>query len=98
MTRELLRKETFASVAELQIALNDFLVYYNYYRLHSSLGWQAPATRFTGRLVRVHGLAGILGLEPMAADPQWGASYADPPIPITPTTVRDRFALALRPA
>ena len=95
LNREVLRRQTFDSVEELQAALDRFLVYYNNYRLHSSLNWQAPVTRFAGRVVRVHGLAGILGLEPMAADPQWGPSSCDPPITITPTTVRDRHALAL---
>ena len=95
LNREVLRRQTFDSVEELQAALDRFLVYYNNYRLHSSLNWQAPVTRFAGRVVRVHGLAGILGLEPMAADPQWGPSSCDPPITITSTTVRDRHALAL---
>lgn len=95
LNRELLKKQPFETVEELQAALDDYLVYYNNYRLHSALGWQAPVTRFTGRVVMVRGLAGIPGLEPMAADPQWGPSYCDPPIPITPTTVRDRYALAL---
>jgi len=82
-------------VEELQAALDRFLIYYNNYWLHSSLGWQSPVTRFTGQVVTARGLAGILGLEPMAADPQWGPSYCDPPVRITPTTVRDRYALAL---
>jgi len=80
---------------ELQAALNRYLIYYNNYRLHSGLGWQTPVTRFTGRVVAVRGLAGIPGLEPMAADPRWGPSSCDPPITITPTTARDRYALAL---
>lgn len=95
LNRELLQRRTFETVNELQAALNDYLVYYNNYRLHSSLGWKAPVTRFTGRMVIVRGLAGILGLEPMAADPRWGRSYCDPPVIITPTTVRNRCALAL---
>ncbi len=95
LNRELLRRQTFETVEELQAALDRFLIYYNNYRLHSSLGWQAPVARFTGRVVNVCGLAGILGLEPMAADPQWGPSFCDPPIIITPSTVRNRCALAL---
>jgi transposase InsO family protein len=98
LNRELLRRQTFETVEELQAALDRFLIYYNNYRLHSSLGWQSPVTRFTGRMVTVRGLAGIPGLEPMAAAPQWGPSYCDPPIRITPTTVRDRYALALQAA
>jgi transposase InsO family protein len=93
LNRELLCRHPFASVEQLQTAVDEFLIYYNNYRGHSSLGWQAPVTRFTGRAVLVQGLAGIPGLEPMAADPQWGPSYCDPPVEILPTTVRDRNAL-----
>ena len=95
LNRELLKRQTFETVEELQAALDRFLIYYNNYRLHSSLGWKAPVTRFTGRVVGICGLAGILGLEPMAADPKWGPSSCNPPIGITPTTTRDRQALAL---
>ncbi len=91
--RELLSRYSFASVTQLQTEVDQFLVYYNNYRAHSSLGWQAPVTRFTGRAVRVQGLAAIPGLESMAADPHWGSAYCDPPVEITPTTVRDRNAL-----
>lgn len=93
LSRELLSRHSFATVTQLQTAVDEFLVYYNNYRAHSSLGWQAPVTRFAGRAVRVQGLAAILGLEPMAADPRWGPAYCDPPIEITPTTARNRNAL-----
>ncbi len=93
LNRELLSRHSFASVEELQLAVDQFLLYYNNYRGHSSLGWQAPVTRFAGRAVIVQGLAGIPGLEPMAANPQWGLSYCDPPVEITPTTVGNRNAL-----
>ena len=98
LNRELLKRQIFETVEELQAALNNYLAYYNNYRLHSSLGWQTPVTRFSGRVITIRGLAGILGLEPMAADPKWGPSYCDPPITITPTTVRNRNALALAAA
>ena len=93
LKRELLSDRSFATVQELQTAVDEFLTWYNNYRGHSSLGWQAPVTRFAGRAVIVRGLAGITGLEQMAADPQWGDSYCDSPVEITPTTVRDRNAL-----
>jgi len=95
LDRELLQGQSFKTLADLQAALDAYGVYYNNYRGHSRLGWQAPVTRFAGRAVRVQGLAGIPGLEPMAADSQWGQSYCDAPVVITPTTVRDRAALAL---
>jgi len=95
LNRELLKRNTFESIEALQTALDEYLVYYNHYRLHRSLGWQAPVARFTGRAIRIRGLAGILGLEPMAANPKWGPSFCDPPIPITPATALNRHALAL---
>lgn len=95
LNRELLKRHTFESIEALQTALDEYLVYYNHYRLHSGLGWQAPVARFTGRAIRIRGLAGILGLEPMAADPKWGSSFCDPPITITPATTLNRHALAL---
>jgi len=39
------------------------------------------------------GLAGILGLEPMAASPQWGTATCDPPVEITPMTALASRAL-----
>jgi len=93
LNRELLRRRTCETIEELQAAIDEYLVYYNNYRLHSSLGWKSPVTRFAGRAIVIRGLAGILGLEPMAADPHWGVSYCDPPITITSTTARDRCAL-----
>ena len=96
LTRELLSRHTFDTLADLQTALDQFLRYYNNYRGHSSLGWQAPVTRFAGRAVTVRGLAALPGLEPMAANPAWGPSYCDPPVTITPTTVENRNALLPR--
>ena len=93
LNRELLSRRNFVDLQELQDAVDEFLTYYNNYRGHSALGWQAPVTRFAGRAVVVRGLAGIPGLEQMATDPQWGPTYCDPPVEITPTTVRDRNAL-----
>lgn len=95
LNRELLKRHTFDSIKALQTALNEYLTYYNHYRLHSSLGWQAPVTRFTGRAIRMRGLAGILGLEPMVADPKWGPSFCNLPITITPAITHSRHALTL---
>ncbi len=93
LDHECLAGRTFHSLAEVQAALDHYLTYYNNYRLHSSLGWQAPVARYAGRPVAVRGLAGILGLEPMAADPQWGPAACDPPIEITPMTALASRAL-----
>ena len=86
LDRELLCRHTFESLEQLQSALDRYLVYYNNYRLHSGLGWQTPASRYTGCAISVTGLAQIPGLEPMAAHPTYAPSTVDPPIPITPLT------------
>lgn len=95
LKRELLEPRAFATLEELQAALDEFLTYYNNYRLHSALNWHPPATRYTGRAIAVRGLAGIPGLAPMAADAHFGPSHCDPPIPITPTTAQNSTALVL---
>jgi transposase InsO family protein len=86
LDRELLRHQTFDTLNQLQAALDQYLIYYNNYRLHSGLGWQTPASRYTGCAISVTGLAQIPGLELMAAHPTYGPTAADPPIPITPMT------------
>jgi transposase InsO family protein len=86
LNRELLKKHAFDTLDELQAALDKYLVYYNNYRLHSALGWQTPASRFTGCAMSIVGLAGMPGLQDMAVQPEYGPSRADPPIPISPMT------------
>ena len=86
LDRELLSRNTFATLEDLQAALNRYLIYYNNYRLHSGLGWQTPASRYTGGTIAITGLAAIPGLEAMAANSAYGLSAADVPIPITPLT------------
>ena len=86
LDRELLRQHPFETLEDLQTALDRYLIYYNNYRLHSGIGWQTPASRYTACAISVTGLAQIPGLEPMAANPSYGPSASDPPIPITPLT------------
>ncbi len=95
LNRELLTGRSFDTLADLQAALERYLIFYNNYRRHSALGWQTPGSRYTGRALIIRGLAGIPGLEPMAADPRWGRSYCDPPIEITPSTPRNARALTI---
>jgi len=95
LSEELLMRNTFDSLAELQTALDRYLTYYNNYRLHSALGWKPPIFRYAGHSMIIKGLAGIPGLEPMAADPKWGHSYCDPPVEITPLTALRARALAI---
>jgi transposase InsO family protein len=92
-TYEVLEKHTFNTLEELQQALDRYLTYYNNYRLHSALKWQTPTSRYTGRRPTIRGLAGIPGIEPMAANPLYGQSYCDPPIEVTPFTAQKARAL-----
>ena len=86
LDRELLSRQTFETLEELQTALNRYLIFYNNYRLHSGLGWQTPVSRYTGGGLSITGLAAIPGLEGMAANSAYGISTADPPVSITPST------------
>lgn len=95
LTRELLGKQSFETLDDLQAALDRYLTYYNNYRAHSALGWKPPVTRYAGVAMHIEGLAGIPGIEPMAADPCYGPSACDPPIPISPTTAACSRALVL---
>jgi transposase InsO family protein len=95
LDRELLTGRTFNTLEELQVALDRYLTYYNNYRRHSALGWQTPASRYTGRAMTIQGLAGIPGLEPMANDPRWGTSYCDPPVEIAPFTAQNARAIVV---
>ncbi len=95
LTEELLTQRTFALLTELQAALDRYLTYYNNYRLHSAVGWQPPVTRYTGQAMTIKGLAGLLGLEPMAADAKWGPAYCDPPVEINARTASVARALVI---
>ena len=86
LSRECLQHYSFQSLTELQTALDQFLLYYNHYRLHSAIAWQQPAARYTACAISVTGLAKLPGLEPMAAKPVYGSAYADPPLSISPFT------------
>lgn len=95
LERELLRKHTFETLQQMQLALERYLIYYNNYRRHSALRWQPPVSRYTGQAITIQGLAGIPGLEPMAANPRWGVSSCDPPVLITPRSAQKSNALTL---
>ena len=95
LTDEVLRRGTFDTLADLQAALDRYLTYYNNYRLHSALGWKPPVSRYTGQAMTIKGLAGIPGLEPMAADPKYAPSYCDPPVEINARTAGKARALEI---
>ena len=94
MTREVLTGRTFHSLEELQAALDKWVVYYNNYRKHSSLGWRAPVSRFAGIAPRVQGLAALIGLEGAIRHlDEFIPSWADPPVAAAALEQGSRCAL-----
>ena len=94
MTREVLTGHTFDSLEALQTALDTWVTYYNNYRKHSSLGWQAPVSRFAGLAPRVQGLAILTGLESAICHlDEFVPSWADPPVTMTQLAPGSRCAL-----
>lgn len=45
---EILDREVFRSLADAEAALERFVRYYNYHRLHGEIGWLTPGERFDG--------------------------------------------------
>ena len=45
---EVLDREIFRSLSGAEAALERFVRYYNYHRLHGEIGWLTPAERFDG--------------------------------------------------
>ena len=86
-------KHPFATVEELQQALAEFVVFYNHFRLHSSLGYQTPVSRFLGvDTIKDHGLAGIPGLPEDLVD-TFPPSHPVQIFPANLRTVKQRFSL-----
>jgi hypothetical protein len=80
-------------VEALKQALAEFVTYYNHVRLHGSLGYQPPVTRYLGvEPIHGHGLAGIPFLPADLVD-------AFPPAqpveiwPVNAQTIKRQFAL-----
>jgi transposase InsO family protein len=86
-------KHPFGTLEELQLVLAEFVIFYNHFRLHSSLGYQTPVSRFLGvDTIKNHGLAGIPGLP----DELENAFLPSQPVEIFPAnwrTSKQRFAL-----
>jgi transposase InsO family protein len=86
-------KHPFATVEELKHALTEFVVYYNHFRLHSSLDYQTPVSRFLGvDTISDHGLAGIPDL-PKDLTETFPSSHPVHIFPVTLRSVKQRFAL-----
>jgi len=92
LKRECLNRP-FATVEELEQALAKFVTYYNHFRLHSSLGYKPPVSRYLGvEAVKDHGLAGI----PFLSDELVAAFPPSQPVQVLPVnvwTIKQRFAL-----
>jgi transposase InsO family protein len=92
LKRECLNRP-FATVEELEQALAKFITYYNHFRLHSSLGYKPPVSRYLGvEAVKGHGLAGI----PFLPDELVAAFPPSQPVEVLPVnvwTIKQRFAL-----
>jgi transposase InsO family protein len=83
----------FTTVEELEQALAAFVTYYNHFRLHSSLGYQPPVTRYLGvEAVKDHGLAGIPFLPEELGD-AFPPSRPVEVLPVNARTVKQRCAL-----
>jgi len=94
LKRECLNR-SFDTLEELKQALAEFVTYYNHFRLHSSLGYQPPVTRYLGvEAVRNHGLAGIPFL-PEQLVVAFPPSQPVEVLPVNVWTVKQRFALVL---
>lgn len=82
-----------ATAAELEQTLATFQTYYNFYRLHGSLGWTPPATRFWGLdPPQAHGLVGIPQL-PLALSQAFSPAATFVPPPTDLATLKARLAL-----
>ena len=86
-------KHPFATLDELRQALAEFVTFYNHFRLHSSLGYQTPVSRFLGvETVQEHGLAGIPGL-PNSLTESFPPTQPVQVQPVNSLTIGRRYAL-----
>ena len=60
---EVLDREVFRSLADAEAALERFVRYYNYHRLHGEIDWSTPAERFDGTPFTDRGFDNIPSLE-----------------------------------
>ena len=77
----------------MERALDEFVTYYNHFRLHGSLGYETPVSRYLGvESVKNHGLAGIPSL-PADLAAAFPPSHPVAVSPVNAWTVKRRFAL-----
>jgi putative transposase len=93
LKRECLNKP-FDTIEQLETAMEEFILYYNHIRLHSSLEYQTPVSRFLGvKTVANHGLGGLPGLPAQlleAFPPQENILYHS----VDTQSLKRQFALA----
>ena len=83
----------FTTIEELQQELAKFVIFYNHFRLHSSLDYQTPISRFLGvDTIKDHGLTGIPGL-PKDFEDHFPPSHPVLIHPVNSRTVKQRFSL-----
>lgn len=89
--------QPFINVQNLQQALAEFVLFYNHFRLHSSLGYKTPVSRILAvETVNHHGLCGIPGL-PASLKIDFPPSEPVFIHPVNQRSISQRFALALLP-
>lgn len=63
---EVLDRQHLADLAAADAAVTAYATYYNYHRLHGSLGWRTPAERFDGTPFTDRGFEHVPSLAPVA--------------------------------
>ena len=89
---------SFTNLYDLQMALAEFIVFYNHFRLHGVLGYQTPVSRLLAiDPAKNHGLFGIPGL-PTALVTAFPPSQSVIKQEVNLLAVKRRFALAIFPS
>lgn len=63
---EVLDRQHLVDLAAAEVAVNAYATYYNYHRLHGSIGWATPAERFDGTPFLDRGFEHVPSLSPVA--------------------------------
>ena len=63
---EVLDRQHLVDLAAAEVAVNAYATYYNYHRLHGSIGWATPAERFDGTPFLDRGFEHVPSLAPVA--------------------------------
>jgi len=80
----------FTDIDEIQAVLDEFITYYNFYRDHSSLGYQPPASRYLGKSYAACGFAAVPRLKRL---PMPFPRSVEPPGDLSPYEIQRCFAI-----